>query len=144
MLKTRGINDGDYVNVYNDRGSTVVKAIFNPGVRPGSVNIPHGWQRDQSKAGGYQELTSSVTNPISLSFAYNDIMVEVSKLSSSTALNPHVYPLGKGGNDTQMSANATSRLPVTTTAKARRRDWDWLLTSGVVSVAGLAAWVASL
>ncbi|MGA2875295.1 MAG: molybdopterin-dependent oxidoreductase [Nitrososphaerales archaeon] len=99
--QARGINDGDYVNVYNDRGSTVVKAIFNPGVRPGSVNIPHGWQRDQSKAGGYQELTSSVTNPISLSFAYNDILVEVSKLSSSTALNPHVYPQGKGGNDTQ-------------------------------------------
>jgi molybdopterin-containing oxidoreductase family molybdopterin binding subunit len=99
--QARGIDDGDYVNVYNDRGSAVLKAVFNAGIRPGSVNIPHGWQRDQTKLGGYQELTSSATNPISLNFAYNDIMVEVSKLSSSTALNPKVYPLGQGGNSTQ-------------------------------------------
>jgi molybdopterin-containing oxidoreductase family molybdopterin binding subunit len=99
--QTRGINDGEYVKVYNDRGGAVLKVVFNPGVRPGSVNIPHGWQRDQTKLGGYQELTSYETNPISLNFAYNDIMVEVIKINSSTTLNPTVYPLGRGGNDTQ-------------------------------------------
>ena len=100
--QSRGISDGDYVLVYNDRSpnGTVLKTVFNPGVRPGSVNIPHGWQRDQHKFGGYQELTSSATNPISLNFAYNDIMVEVKKLPSSMALNPQVYPEGQGGNST--------------------------------------------
>lgn len=99
--QARGVKDGDYVNVFNDRGSVVLKLVFNAGVRPGSVNIPHGWQRDQTKLGGYQELTSSATNPKVLNFEYNDIMVEVSKLSSSTKLNPTVYLWGRGGNDTQ-------------------------------------------
>jgi len=99
--QTRGINDGDYVRVYNARGQAVLKTTFNPGVRPGSVNIPHGWQRDQHKLGGYQELTSSAgINPISLNFAYNDIMVQVEKLPAGTKLNQVVYPLGQGGNNT--------------------------------------------
>lgn len=98
--QSRGLNDGDYAQVYNDRGSAVLKIVYNPGVRPGSVNIPHGWQRDQTKSGGYQELTNSETNPISLNFAYNDIMVEVGKVPAGTTLN-QIYPWGKQGNVTQ-------------------------------------------
>jgi anaerobic selenocysteine-containing dehydrogenase len=97
--QARGLNDGEYVQVFNDRGSVVLKLVYNPGVRPGSVNIPHGWQRDQHKSGGYQELTNSETNSISLNFAYNDLMVEVQKVPSGTTLN-QVYPYGKGGNVT--------------------------------------------
>ncbi len=95
----RGIQDGDYVEVYNDRGHAVLRAVFNPAVRPGSVNIPHGWQRSQHKTGGYQELTSASTHPISLNFAYNDVMVEVRKVPPGTQLNT-VFPLGQGVNDT--------------------------------------------
>ena len=97
--QSRGISDGDYAKVYNDRGSTVLKVIFNPGLPKGSVNIPHGWQRDQHKLGGYQELTSSATNPISLNFGFNDTMVEVEKVPSGTVFNK-TYPLGQGGNET--------------------------------------------
>ncbi len=95
----RGIKDGDYVEVYNDRGHAVLKVVFNSGVRPGSVNIPHGWQRSQHKAGGYQELTSASTNPISLNFAYNDLMVEVRPVPPGTQLGT-VFPLGQGVNET--------------------------------------------
>ena len=68
-------------------------------MRPGCLNIPHGWQRSQHKAGGYQELTSSSTHPISLNFAYNDLMVEVRKVPPGTQLET-VHPLGQGVNDT--------------------------------------------
>ena len=77
--KARGLQDGDYAEVYNDRGHAVLKVMFNPAVRPGSVNIPHGWQRSQHKAGCYQELTSASTNRIGLNFSYNDLLVEVRK-----------------------------------------------------------------
>ena len=95
----RGIQDGDYVQVYNDRGSAVLKVVFNPGLRPGSVNAPHGWQRSQHLSGGSQELTNSATNPISLNFAYNDVMVEVRKVPSDVQLNKP-FPLGQGVNET--------------------------------------------
>jgi anaerobic selenocysteine-containing dehydrogenase len=97
--QARGIQDGDYVEVYNDRGHAVLKVVFNPGVKAGSVNIPHGWQRSQHLAGGYQELTSSSTNPISLNFSYNDLMVEVRKVPPNTQLET-VHPLGQGVNGT--------------------------------------------
>ncbi len=97
--QARAIQDGEYVEVFNDRGHAVLKAVLNPAVRPGSVNIPHGWQRNQHKAGGYQELTSASTNPISLNFAYNDLMVEVRKVPAGTQLST-VFPLGQGVNET--------------------------------------------
>ncbi len=97
--EARGILDGEDVEVYNDRGHAVLKAILNPAIRPGSVNIPHGWQKSQHKAGGYQELTSASTNPISLNFAYNDVMVEVRKVPAGLQLGT-AFPLGQGVNET--------------------------------------------
>ncbi len=97
--QARSINDGDYVEVFNDRGHAILKAVFNPAVRPGCVNIPHGWQRTQHRGGGYQELTNASTNPISLNFSYNDLMVEVRKVPAGTQLGT-AYPLGQGVNGT--------------------------------------------
>ena len=97
--RARGIQEGEYVEVYNDRGSAVLKVVLNPGLRPGSVNAPHGWQRSQHLSGGAQELTNATTNPISLNFAYNDVMVEVRKVPSDMQLNKP-FPWGQGVNGT--------------------------------------------
>ncbi|KTE92413.1 dehydrogenase [Desulfitobacterium hafniense] len=75
----RGIENGDIVEVFNDRGHVVLKAVINNGMRSGTVNIPKGWQRGQFIEGHYQELTSRVTNPVVDNSAYFDVLVEVKK-----------------------------------------------------------------
>jgi anaerobic selenocysteine-containing dehydrogenase len=97
--QARGIRDGDYVEVYNDRGHAVLKAVFNPAVRPGSLNIPRGWQRSQHRAGSYQELTNVSTDPVSLNFSFNDVLVEVRKIPSGMQLKS-VSPWGEEANVT--------------------------------------------
>lgn len=73
----RGIEDGDLVRVFNDRGECVVKARLTEGYRPGQVNIPHGWQADQFVKGHYQDLCHSKINPVNLNSPYFDVLVEV-------------------------------------------------------------------
>lgn len=75
----RGIQSGDTVRAFNDRGEVVLKARIDPGLPEGMCNIPKGWQRDQFISGGYQELTSRMINPVSLNQAYNEVLVEVEK-----------------------------------------------------------------
>lgn len=77
--RERGIRDGDYVEVFNDRGRMVARAVVSPAVRPGMVNIPKGWQRSQTRAGGYQELTKDHQNRFTLNCSFFDTRVEVRK-----------------------------------------------------------------
>lgn len=76
----RGVQTGDKVKAFNDRGSVVAKAIVDASLPEGMCNIPKGWQRFQCEEGNYQELTSGQINPVSLNQSYNDILVEVSKM----------------------------------------------------------------
>ena len=78
-LEARGLKDGDYVEVYNDRGNAVVKAIEDPAYAPGVICIPKGWQRHQFKAGSYQALTSSATDKWGVGGPFFDCLVEVRK-----------------------------------------------------------------
>jgi len=55
--KARGIADGDLVEIFNDRGRLVVRALLNPMVPPGSVRTNHGPGPHMYKAGHYQMLT---------------------------------------------------------------------------------------
>ena len=52
----RGIKDGDLVVAFNDRGRVKLKARFNEAVRPGTVNVPHGWWPEQFAEGHYSDL----------------------------------------------------------------------------------------
>jgi anaerobic dimethyl sulfoxide reductase subunit A len=52
----RGINDGDLVLAFNDRGKVKLKARLNEAVRPGTVNVPHGWWPEQFAEGHYSDL----------------------------------------------------------------------------------------
>ncbi len=77
--KERGIVSGDRVKVYNDRGHVVVRAVVSEGIRPGTCNIPKGWQADQYESGHYQDLTSRGTNPYVANSQFSDLLVEIAK-----------------------------------------------------------------
>lgn len=77
--EARGIQDGDYVEVYNDRGSYVAKCILSEGVRPGVVSTPKGWQRNQHKKGGYQEVTGGHFDPFTVNNSFYETLAEVRK-----------------------------------------------------------------
>lgn len=75
----RGISEGDYVRVYNDRGFVVLKALMHPGTRPGMIIVPKGWEEDQFVAGHYADLTSHVFNPTVPNNCFFDALCEVEK-----------------------------------------------------------------
>lgn len=76
----RGIKNGDTVEVFNDRGHAVVKAVLSDGQRPGMVSVPKGWQRSQFIAGSYQELTTDHCNTSSYNQSFYDVLCEVRKV----------------------------------------------------------------
>lgn len=77
--ESRGIQTGDIVTVFNDRGSVAIKAEVNDAISPGVLSIPKGWQKSQFIQGGYQEMTNSETDPMAVNFPFFDSLVEVKK-----------------------------------------------------------------
>lgn len=77
--EARGIADGDVVEVFNDRGSVKAKAIVDDACAPGVSFMPKGWQRNRHIAGCMQELTNTVTHPLSVNYSYYDTLVEIRK-----------------------------------------------------------------
>jgi molybdopterin-containing oxidoreductase family molybdopterin binding subunit len=75
----RGIEQGDYVRVFNDRGEAVVKAALTEGARPGVVSLPRCGQIKQYVSGFYQEMTQTYINPITLNQSFFDVLVDVEK-----------------------------------------------------------------
>jgi anaerobic selenocysteine-containing dehydrogenase len=78
--RTRGIKNGDTVEVFNDRGHVVLKAKLNESQRPGMVSVPKGWRMDQFIAGSYQELTNDHVNTSSYNQCFYDVLCEVRKV----------------------------------------------------------------
>lgn len=77
--KERGIAQGDYVRVFNDHGSAVLKARVTEGIKPGVVSIPHGFQADQFVEGHTQDLTNVFMNDFCSNSAFYDFLCEVEK-----------------------------------------------------------------
>ena len=75
--RVRGIEDGDYVRVHNDRGEMVVKAKYNEGFQPGLVNTDQGWWTEDFVEGNLQDLTHLEVNDLAPTFAFYDVRVEV-------------------------------------------------------------------
>ncbi|MCI9629139.1 MAG: molybdopterin-dependent oxidoreductase [Eggerthellaceae bacterium] len=75
--KSRGLSDGEYVEVYNDRGHAVARLVFNDAVRPGCMVYPKSWQMSQHKAGCWSELLTSAYDPVGVNESYFDNLVEV-------------------------------------------------------------------
>lgn len=78
--EARGIADGDYVRLFNDRGHAVAKAVFSAGIRPGGVDIDRGWQGSQYISGCSQDLTSKqIVDWTCPNHAYHDCLVQMEK-----------------------------------------------------------------
>ncbi len=69
--EARGVKNGDYIKVFNDRGFAVVRAVI--------VSIPKGWQRSQFKAGCYQEMTNPKMDSYADSISPYDTRVDFEK-----------------------------------------------------------------
>lgn len=75
----RGIVDGDIVEVFNDRGHVVVKAVVDDACSKGFAFMPKGWQRNQCIEGCMQELTTAVVHPLSVNYSYYDVLADIRK-----------------------------------------------------------------
>lgn len=63
--RERGIDDGDEVEVFNDRGRLVAWAQVTEAARPGTATLHEGWwPRFFASGKGVNELTSAAVNPI--------------------------------------------------------------------------------
>lgn len=76
----RGIQNGDIVKVYNDRGYVVVKAVIHNGIPSGMVNMDRGWQKHQFIEGHYTDLTHRQSNPACPNNNYYDVLCQIEKI----------------------------------------------------------------
>ncbi|MFP4467652.1 MAG: DMSO/selenate family reductase complex A subunit [Bacteroidales bacterium] len=82
--RSRGIQDGDEVLVYNNRGKLCIPCRLTHKIMPGVVNIPQGawWNPDKNgidRRGNVNVLTSHRWTPLAFGNAQHTIMVEVKK-----------------------------------------------------------------
>jgi len=67
----RGIENSQYIRVFNDVGSVRVQARVTPAVRPGQMLMYNGWEPYQFKAHrSHQTIIPSPINPIQLAGGY--------------------------------------------------------------------------
>jgi anaerobic dimethyl sulfoxide reductase subunit A len=82
--KTRGIEDGDTVRVYNDRGVVEIPCRLSNKIMPGVVDIPTGgWFTPDAKGvdrrGAVNTLTSERWSPLAFGNAQHTIMVQLER-----------------------------------------------------------------
>ena len=79
--KERGINNGDYVDVFNDRGKTRIPAIITERIIPGTVNICQGAWYDPDEEGvdlgGCANVLTNDTRSPGGAFTMNSNLVQV-------------------------------------------------------------------
>ncbi|MBC2890050.1 molybdopterin-dependent oxidoreductase [Gordonibacter massiliensis (ex Traore et al. 2017)] len=73
----KGIDDGAYVECYNDRGRCVARAVYSEAIKPGTLVYPKNWQRHQHKAGSWSELSSSIYDPAAVNQSFMDVLCDV-------------------------------------------------------------------
>jgi anaerobic dimethyl sulfoxide reductase subunit A len=83
--KQRGIENGDRVQVLNDRGSLVIDVKVTPRITPGVVGIPQGaWYTPDKdgldQRGSLNVLTSQRPTPLAKANPQQTNLVEVKKL----------------------------------------------------------------
>jgi len=79
--RARGVNDGDHVRVFNDRGSFACGARVSDDARPGVVVAPMGWWNADYVGGrSAQATTSQALTELGNAPTFNDNRVEVEAL----------------------------------------------------------------
>lgn len=77
-MASRGVNNGDDVRVFNDKGELIIKVKTDYNIRPGCVVIYNGyWNRE---GGSPNLLTSGRETDMGFGAAFHDNMVEVEKV----------------------------------------------------------------
>ena len=89
----RGINDGDEVKVFNERGATILPCRVTPRILPGVVDIPQGaWydpdENGVDRGGCVNVLTSHRWTPFAFGTAQHTIMVQVESCKLKVAGSP--------------------------------------------------------
>ena len=75
----RGINDGDKIRLYNDRGELITKAKLNFSIKKGCVVYYNGWWLQE---GGTPNLLSKGRETdMGYGSAFHDCLVEVEKMN---------------------------------------------------------------
>jgi anaerobic dimethyl sulfoxide reductase subunit A len=83
--QARGIQDGEQVKVYNERGAMALPCRVTERILPGVVDIPQGawWTPDEQgidRRGSVNVLTSARWTPLAFGTAQHTIMVQVEKI----------------------------------------------------------------
>ena len=83
--KERGIQEGDKVRIFNDRGALIIPCRLTQRIMPGVIDIPQGarWTPDENgvcQAGSINVLTSERLTPLAFGNAQHTIMVQVEKV----------------------------------------------------------------
>jgi anaerobic selenocysteine-containing dehydrogenase len=74
----RGIADGDYVRVHNDRGEVSLRVCLGDRVRPGVVSMPSGWWASLSPGGSSANaLTPDGLSDLGGGADFHDTLVQV-------------------------------------------------------------------
>ena len=77
---TRGITNGDWVRVHNDRGSIEIRVRLGDRVRSGVVAMPSGWWASRSPGGASANmLTSDGLSDLGGGGDFHDTLVEVAR-----------------------------------------------------------------
>ena len=72
-----GIEDGEYVRVYNDRGEMVVKAKYNEAMQPGLVNTDQGWWNRDFVKGHLNDLCHNEVSEVGRTMSFYDVRVAI-------------------------------------------------------------------
>ena len=75
----RGIREGELVEVWNDRGSVLLRAHINGSVRPGVVAAALGWSKLTADGKGVNVLTSERLNDLAGGPTFYSTLVEARK-----------------------------------------------------------------
>lgn len=75
-----GVQTGDKVKLFNDRGFVVMKAAIHEGVQPGVLVAPKGWEQQQFIDGHFSDLTTNHMNNVCANSAFFDVLVGVEKV----------------------------------------------------------------
>jgi len=81
----RGIADGDYVRVHNDRGEVSLGVRLGGRVRPGVVSMPSGWWASLSPGGSSANaLTPDGLSDLGGGADFHDTLVQVTRAGDQT------------------------------------------------------------
>ena len=83
--QSRGLTNGDIVEVFNNRGSFLIKTTINESIRPGSARLAEGATADYIERGNMQSVTNDSPNERGYELLqgpvipFSDTLVEIHK-----------------------------------------------------------------